>query len=135
MKILHALVGYLAVTALPFNSFAFTSPLAAIEYDHNDGYVNISAQNQIDNALMKHVLGSVVETCQTVSTQYYADSALMRVPGDIVKARQAEEALAFAPKILIVFTIVALVSLSIVWIESDDPVRGIDIEFLVEHFD
>ena len=37
MKILHALVGYLAVTTLPFHPFAFASPLAAsIDYD-SDG--------------------------------------------------------------------------------------------------
>ena len=124
MKILHALVGYLAVAALPgpFHLFAFASPLAAFDYD---GYVNISAQNQIDSALMKHVLGSVLETCQTVSTQYNADCALMkRAPGDIVEARQGLEA-ALAPKVLIIVAIVAVIALSIVWVESDDPVGGI----------
>ena len=142
MKILHALVGYLAVTALPFHPFALASPLAAIEYDHYDGYVNISTQNQIDNALMKQVLGSVVETCQTVSLQYrdYADSTPMkRLPGDIVQARQAPPAAteeALAPKVLVVVAIVALITLSIIWVQSDDPVRGIDVlEFLVERFD
>ena len=63
MKILHALVGYLAV-ALPFHPFKFAlaSPLAVIDYD---GYVK--------------------------TTQDYGNSALMkRVPGDIIEARQAE---------------------------------------------
>ena len=133
MKVLHALVGYLAVAALPFYPFAFASPLAAFDYD---GYVNTSMQDQIDNALMKHVLDNVVETCQTVSAQYNADSALMkRVKGDIVEARQGEDALALAPEVFIVFGIVALTALSIIWILSDDPVRGIIVEFLVEHFD
>ena len=133
MKVLHALVSYLAVAALPFYPFAFASPLAAFDYD---GYVNTSMQDQIDSALMKHVLGSVVETCQTVSTQYNTDSALMkRVPGDIVEARQESTEAALAPKVLIVVAIVALIALSIVWVQSDDPVRGIFVEFLVEHFD
>ena len=66
MKILHTLVGYLAVIALPLHLFAFASPLAAIDYD---GYVD-TTQNHIDSdgTLMKHVLGTIVETCQTVTT-------------------------------------------------------------------
>ena len=89
-----------------------------------------------DNALMKHVLGSVVETCQTVSAQYNADSALMkRVPGDIVEARQGSTKEGHAPNVFVILAIVALTALSIVWIASDDPVRGIVVEFLVEHFD
>ena len=129
MKILHALVGYLAVTALPFHPFAFASPLA-IDYD---GYVN-STQNRIDSALMKHVLGSIIETCQTVTqaTQNHKDSALMkRVHGDIIEARFGPE---IVPPVLVVIAIVAAITLSIVWIESDDPVRGNDVEFFVEHF-
>ena len=127
MKILHALVGYLAVTALPFHPFAFASPLAAIDYD---GYVNTtSTQNHIDVALMEQVLGSiqVVETCQTVPTQKHG------VHGDIIEARQAE----LAPPVLIIIGIVALIALSIVWVETDNPVSGNlnDVEFLVEHFD
>ena len=47
MKILHALLSYLAVTALPFQLFAYS--LAAIDYD---GYVN-STQNHGDRALVK----------------------------------------------------------------------------------
>ena len=133
MKILHALVGYFAVTALPFHPFAFASPLAAIDYD-SDGYVN-TTQNHIDGALMNHVLGSIVETCQTVTThwQHHSDSAFMkRVPGDIiVEARQ----LAAIPVVGFILFIVADIVLSIVWIADDQPVRGNDIKFLVEHFD
>ena len=127
MKILHALVGYLAVTALPFHPFAFAS-LAAINYD---GYVN-TTQNHIDGALMKHVLGTIVETCQTVTTQNHEDNALMkRVPGDIlVEARQWE-----IPIATLISFIVSGIILSLVWIGDDDPVRGNDVEFLVKHFD
>ena len=78
MKVVHALVGYLAVTALPFHRFAFASPLAAIYYD---GYVN-TTQNHTDSALMK------------------------RVPGDIIEARQVEfipEALAVTALIVGVY--------------------------------
>ena len=51
----------LAVTTLPTtHPFAFASPLAGI--DSNDGYVD-TTQNPIDGALLKHVLGSIVETC------------------------------------------------------------------------
>ena len=61
MKIPHAsaLVGYLAVIALPFYPFAFASPLAAIDYG---GYVN-TMQNHTDRALMNHVPG-VIEARQ-----------------------------------------------------------------------
>ena len=130
MKILHALVGYLAVTAPPFHSFAFGSPvrpLAAIDYD---GYVN-TLQNHTDGALMRHVLGSIVETCQTVNTQNHSDIALImmkRVPGDIIEARQD-----IAPPVLLVIALIIYVGLSIAWVEGDDPVRD-NVEFLVEHF-
>ena len=139
MKILNAIVGYLAVTSLPFqcfHPFAFASPLAAIDYD---GYVDIT-QNPVDGALMKQFLGNIVETCQTVTshsgyvntTQNHSDSALMkRVPGDIIEARWAE----LAPAALVVIGIVVAVTLLIVWAEDDDPVRGNNAEFLVEHFD
>ena len=124
MKILHALVGYLAVI---FHTFAFASPLA-IDYD---GYVN-TTQNNIDGALMEHFLDTIVETCQTVSTQNHSDSALSkRVPGDIIEARQAE----LVPAVLTIIGIVAAITLSIVWVESDDPVRCNGIKFLLEHFD
>ena len=137
MKILHVLVGYLAVTALPFHPFAFASPLAAIDYD-SDGYVNTSMQIHIDGALMEHVLASIAETCQsscqTVHTQNHRDgdrAIIKRVPSDIIEARQAE----LAPPVLVVIAIVAVIALSIVWVQGDDPVRGNDIEFLLEHFD
>jgi hypothetical protein len=136
MKILHALVGYLAVTALPFHPFTFASPnpRAGIDYD---GYVDIT-QNHIDVALMNHVLDNILETCQTVTshslggyanaTQNHSDSAALmkRVPGDIAERAWA----GLAPQVLIVVAIVAAVVLSVVWIEGDDPVRGNDVEFL-----
>ena len=60
MKILHVLVGYLAVIALPFHPFAFASPLAATDYD---GYVD-TKQNHKDGNLMKRVPGDIVEARQ-----------------------------------------------------------------------
>ena len=140
MKILHALVGYLAVTALHLHLFAFASPLEAIYYD---GYVDTSTtQNYIDGALMKHVLGSILETCQTVTTvtQNHSDSAaisafMKRVPGDIVEARQVPTVP--VPVITVIYVIVSAMVISFIWISYDDPVRGNlnDVEFLVEHFD
>ena len=122
MRILHALVGYLAVTALPF--LAFASPLAAIDYD---GYVNTTH----NHARMKQALGSIVET----SEQNQKDSALMkRAPAsdDIIEARQVAIGIPVVGAItLIVIGAIA----TLVWIESDEPVRGDDVEFLVEHFD
>ena len=59
MKILHALVGYLAATALPFHPFSFASPLATIDYDGYD-----TTQNQSDKALMKRVPGDIIEARQ-----------------------------------------------------------------------
>ena len=131
MKILHALVTYLAFTTLPapFHSFSFASPLAAaIDYD---GYVNTSTQYPIDGALtstgIKRILGSIIETCQTVNyhsgyymntTQNHTNNALIkRVPGDIIEARQEEiitGALAIA--------LVLVVEIDIVWIGKDDSV-------------
>ena len=133
MTILHALVGYLAVTSLPFHQFAFASPLAAIDYD-SDGYVNTNAsmQNHVDGALMEHYLGSIAKTCHTVHTQNHGDSALTkRVPGDIIEARQEE----LAPGVLTVIGIVSAITLSILWVEGDDSVRGNGVELLVEHSD
>ena len=132
MKILHALVGYLAVTSLPFHPFTFASPLA-IDYD---GYVN-TTQNNIDGALVEHFLGTIVETCQTVTTPNHGDSALMKrlgVPGDIIEARQAEN----IPYLTIISLIVTAVLLIVGNIKDDNPVRCKscnDIKFLVEHFD
>ena len=106
MKMLHALAGYLAATVLLYHQFAFASPLAAIDYD---GYVNTSyttTQNHGDDALMK------------------------RVPGDIIEARQA--VLFVVPAV--VFIIVGEAILTVLYIGQDDPVRGSDVEFLVEHF-
>ena len=60
MKILHALVGYLAVAALPFSPFAFAHPLAAIDFD---GYLN-TTQNLIDGALRNHISGDIIEARQ-----------------------------------------------------------------------
>jgi hypothetical protein len=136
MKILQALVGYLALTALPFHPFAFASPLAGIDYD---GYVN-TTQYHIDSALMEHVLGSIIETCQAVTyhsgyvntTQKHSDSALAkRIPGDIIEARQAA---IIIPGVVAILAFVAIVTLTVLWIESDDPVRANDVEFLLEHF-
>ena len=129
MKILHALVGYLAIIALPFHQFAFASPLAAIDYD---GYVD-TTQIHIDGALMKQVLGTIVETCQTVTMQNHKEGTFMkRVPGDIIEKRQVPLAI---PVVGFILFIVADVVLSVVWIADDDPVRGNHVEFLVEHFD
>ena len=122
MKILHALVGYLAVIALPY-PFAFASTLAI----HYDGYVNSTVmQNTIDGALFEHILGTIVETCQTVTTTHReknSDRSLMkRVPGNIqvIETRQVELPVPDLGTITIIFA-VALIALY--WIGSDDPVR------------
>ena len=110
MKILHALVGYLAVTALPFQCFhPFASPLAAIDY--YDGYVD-TTQNHSGSAVLKYE------------------------PGDIKEARQATVPVELIPEAAAVIAIVVGIYLSIYWIHEDDPVRGNDVEFLVlvEHF-
>ena len=121
MKMLYALLGYLAVITLHFYPIAFAHPLAAsIDYD---GYVNTSTQNhvQVDGALMKHVLGSIVETCQTITTQNHRDSTLMKlVPGDFIEARQAAEIIETA----IILDVFALIYISTLWIGEDDPVRA-----------
>ena len=122
MKILHALVGYLAVISLPFHPFAFASPLAlAIDYD---GYVNTTQNTgNIDSALMEHFLGTVLETCQTVTTvtPNHSDSTLVKhvLPGDIIEARQES----VIPYVAAVVAIVLAVALAIEWIEDDNPVR------------
>ena len=121
MKILHALVGYLAVISLPF-PFAFASPLEI----HYDGYVNSTNYN---GALMEHFLGTIAETCQTVNMnrKNHSDGALMkRVPGDIqvIEARQEGIApLGLLPQIAIVTAVLGTVALPLVWIASDKPVR------------
>ena len=131
MKILHGLVGYLAVTALPFHPFAFASPLAAIDYD---GYVTVdTTHNPIDDALMKHVLNNILETCQTVTSTYHSGYVnTMKNHSDIIETRFGPEVI---PPVVAVIALVAAVTLSILWIESDDPVRGNDVEFLVKHCD
>ena len=109
MKILHALVGYLAATALPFPShpFAFASPLEAIS--NYDGYVpvNTSTLNS-DGAVMK------------------------RGPGDIIEARQAS---IIIPAALLVVDLIVAVAASIIWVKHDDPVRGSGIIIVEVHFD
>ena len=89
MKIV--LVGYLAITTL---SFAFASPLPAIDFD---GYVN-TTQNHSNIAPMKHV------------------------PGDFIEARQTD-----IPIVASVILIVADVTFGLIWIQSDNPVRGNDV--------
>ena len=122
MKVLHALVGYLAVTALPFHPFAFAS---------HDGYVN-TTQNHIDGALMKQVLGGIIETCQTITIQNHEDNALMkRVHGDIIEARQGE---IIVPIAFIVTVIVTGIILKLLWYD-ENPVGGYFVEFPVEHSD
>ena len=120
MKILHSLVGYLAVTTLPFHPFAF--PLASIDYD-SDGYVNLNTlQNHIDGALVKHVLGSIEETCKTVTTQNHSDTA----SGDIILVEARQDIPAggnLFPAVLIISGILAAVIISLDWISYDDPVR------------
>ena len=141
MKILHGLVGYFAFTALPFHPFAFATPLGAIDHD---GYVD-TTQNHVGGAPMKQVIGNILETCQTVTshslsgyanaTQHHSDSdaALMkRASSDVIEARFGPE---IVPPVLTVIAIVAAITLSIVWVEGDDPVRGNYVELLVEHSD
>ena len=131
MKIFHALVGYLAVISLPY-PFAFASPVTlAIHYD-SDGYVNSTAtQNTIDRALMKHFLGTTVETCQMDTTHWnHGDRAFMkRIPGDI----QAIEARYIGlPEVAIISAIILSVALAGAWISYDNPVRC-NVEFPVKN--
>ena len=144
MKIFHALVGYLAVTALPpFHPFAFAAPplaLAGIQV-YYDGYVDISTQNHIiDDALMKPVLGNILETVTTShtdslsgsvnATQNHNDSAALTN----IEARQLPATI-LIPLIGVIISTVTLVFASIVWIAQDDPVRTNDVEYLIEHSD
>ena len=130
MKMHHALVGYLAVTALPFYPFAFAAsplPVASINYD---GYAN--TKTHIDGALINQVLDSIVEACQTVTTPKHGDSTFTKphdVSGDIIEARQEEPPPTPTP-VLIALLITAVI-VGIVWIAEDNSVRGND-EFLVE---
>ena len=111
MKILNALVGYLAVTALPFQCFhPVASPLAAIDY--YEGYVD-TTQNHSGSAVLKYESGDIKEARQ-----------LMEVPVQLI------------PDAAAVIAIVVGIFFTIYWIREDDPVRGNDVEFLVlvEHF-
>jgi hypothetical protein len=126
MKILHALVGYLAVTALPFHPFAFSSPLEPIHYD---GYVD-TTQNHIDGALMNHDLVETYRTPVTYHTGSDHDSALIkRIPGDIIEERQLP-AIAI-PLYADILAIIGTIFLIVLWISDDIPVRGNDVELLV----
>ena len=125
MKMRHALLGYLAVTALPFYPFKFAiapaSPLASINYD---GYAN---ETHIDDALIKQV---IVETCETVTKQKRSDSAIINhVSGDIIEARQ--EGPPSVPTPLIIGLMITTVAIGISWNLEDNPVRGNDVEFLI----
>ena len=101
MRIFHALLGYLAVTALPFHLFAY--PLAIIDYD---GYVN-TTQTHGDSPLMKRVL-----------------------PGDTIDSEARQLGL---PEFGAIFAVVAASVIAVAWLLADNPVRGRDVEFLVEH--
>ena len=129
MKMLQALVGYLAITALHFYPFVFAaSSLASI---NRDGYAN---KTHIDDALIKQVLDNIVETCpgQTVTTQKRGDSAVREiVSGDIIESRQ--EGIPPPPPPLIIATLLVAVIIGIAWILDDNYVRDNDAEFLVEH--
>ena len=86
---------------------------------------------------MKQVLDSIVEAChwQTVTTQKHDDSTIMKrhdVSGDMMEARQE---LPPIPNPIFIGLLVTAVIVGIVWIVQDDPVRGNDVEFLVEQFD
>ena len=140
MKILRALIGYLSATDLLFHSFTFAaaSPLAATSIDY-DGYVGTQKwQNHpgIDRALLEHVLGNIVETCQAVTMENHSNSALVRrVPGGIIEARQPEIILVTS---LTLVALVVAIELSIYQVLKDKPVRCIDsdqVEFPAEHFD
>ena len=124
MKILHALVSYLALTTLPFqdHSFAFASPLtlalAASSIDYDDGYVTVDAASNLNN---------IVEPRQTrrVPTQNHSHSDLMKrvYAGDDLESRQITVPPAI-PVVGLIFFLVADVVFTIVWISKDDPVRS-----------
>jgi len=142
MKILHALVGYLAATALPLHPFAFASLLAAID---NDGYVNTQEwqyHTGIDGALMNHFLGNIMEACQTVTIQKHtgSDNALEKpASGDIIEARQVPPLIIYTVEESLIIGVATVVALTIAWVMDDKSVRGNDhgdseFKFLVEHF-
>ena len=108
MKIFHALVGYLAVTALPFKfhpagQFAFAYPLAATTIDYYDGYVNLN------------------------TTQIHTNGTLMKrhgVPaaGDDTSIIEERQLAVIVPAVGFILFVIADITLSIIWIEGDDPV-------------
>ena len=122
MKILHVLVGYLVITALPFQVLVLPSQLAAIDYD---GYVN-TTEYHIDSGLTKQAPG--------IETQNQKDSVLLKhVSGDVIEARQAG---IIIPVAFTIISIVAEVGGALWWIKKDDPaVRGNGVKFLVGHVD
>jgi len=95
MKIFHILLGYLVVAA-PFNQVAFASP-AGVPVVGHDGDSNVLQQRS--DALMK------------------------RDPGEIVETRQGAGWAGLAPTALVIIGIVAVVALSVIWVEGDNPVR------------
>ena len=79
---------------------------------------------------MKHFLGNIVETCQTVTT--HSDCALLkRVPENIIEARQFDD----IPITVAIIAIVGSYILTLFWMLDDMPVRGSDVEFILDHFD
>ena len=129
MKMLQVLVCYLAITAQPFHPFVFAaSSLASI---NRDGYAN---KTHMDGALIKQVLDSIVEACQTATMQKHGDIALMKhanVSGDILDARQ--EGPPPLPLTIAIGAMITFVALGVAWILEDNPVRAKDLEFLVDH--
>ena len=127
MKMLQVLVCYLAITAQPFHPFVFAaSSLASINHD---GYTN---KTHIDSVLIE-VLDSIVEACQTVTTQKHGDGALMKhASGDTIEARQ-EGGPPPLPGTLAVGLMITAVAIGVAWILEDNPVRGKDVKCLVEH--
>ena len=77
---------------------------------------------------MKHVLGSIVETCQTVTTQNRSDSALMKRVVVILEARHI-------PIPLVAADDHRSRRRHYHHYNLDYPVRFNDVEFLVDHFD
>ena len=132
MKMFHALVGYLAATALPhFHPFAFAA--SGIHYD-GPSYVDTTENYNTDGALTKH---NILETSQTVtshtgslngyvnSTQNHSDIETRQLPLPIL-----------IPLVGIVISTVVLVITTVSWIADDNPVRGNDVEYLIiEHSD
>jgi hypothetical protein len=111
MKILRALVSYLASSALQF--LAFASPLESIDYD---GYVDTTkSHNDRDVTLMNQI-----------TTQNHKDVALLtRVPGDTIEARQVP--IIVIPAIGLILFLVADVFAVVILISEDNPVGTNDV--------